>query len=431
VRTFEHEGELGRQAVLVVSDGESGEGDVDAAIEELRQAALPVFAIGVGTAAGGPMPSDSADRPDPYHRDHIGRVVVSRLAEEDLRRSAEATGGRYARWDQTAQMAAVREGIAALPVRTLGTRTASEQADRYQWALLPGVVLLIVEMLLGRRGVSGGGSDIPAGQRPVRRERPPVILSEAKDRPAGAPTGRSFASLRMTPRVSLPMLTVSILLAAAGCSAARRGERHYAKAEYPEAYEAFSQALASDSTPSLEYNTGAALYRLERYEEAATRFRRAALASETPELRRRALYNLGNAMVRAAEEKPGEEEPLRGAIEAFEEALRLDPGDADTKWNLEIALRRLGDDRTAGGSSGRGRAGDFGRGDMNVPGYEGNPDAAVGAMAGGGFGSAEGESVEELTAEQARQLLDAVQRQQLSTHEGRPSERGPRGERDW
>ena len=68
---------------------------------------------------------------------------------------------------------------------------------------------------------------------------------------------------------------------------------------------------------------------------------------------------------------------------------------------------------------------------MNVPGYEGNPDAAVGAMAGGGFGSAEGESVEELSEEEARRLLDAVQRQQVTSHEGRPGQRGPRGERDW
>jgi Ca-activated chloride channel family protein len=398
-RTFEHEGEAGRQAVLVVSDGESGEGDLDAALEELRAADLPVFAIGVGTTAGAPMPSDSADRPDPYHRDHIGRVVISRLAEEDLRRSAEATGGRYARWDRTAEMTALRQAVAAIPVRTLGTRTATERADRYQWALLPGVLLLLVEMAVGR---------------------------------GRAFRGRSFAPLGMTTgplRMTAP--AVFVLLAVAACSAARRGERLYAKGQYPEAYEAFAAALESDSTPALAFNAGAALYRLERYEAAAAEFRRVAREAETPELRRRALYNLGNAMVRAAEEKPDEPEPLRAAVEAFEQALQLDPGDADAKWNLEIALRRLGEDRMAGGTSGRGRAGDFGRGDMNVPGYEGNPDAAVGAMAGGGFGSAEGESVEELTAEQARQLLDAVQRQQLTTHEGRPSERGPRGERDW
>jgi hypothetical protein len=52
-------------------------------------------------------------------------------------------------------------------------------------------------------------------------------------------------------------------------------------------------------------------------------------------------------------------------------------------------------------------------------------------MAGGGYGSAEGESAEELTADEARRLLEAVERQQLTAHEGRRSRRGPTGERDW
>jgi hypothetical protein len=102
-------------------------------------------------------------------------------------------------------------------------------------------------------------------------------------------------------------------------------------------------------------------------------------------------------MVRAAEERPTEAEPLLEAVAAYEGALQIDPADADAKWNLEIALRRLDDDRVSGGTSGRGRNADYGQGNMNVSGYEGNPDAAVGAMAGGGFGSAEGESVEELS----------------------------------
>ena len=48
-------------------------------------------------------------------------------------------------------------------------------------------------------------------------------------------------------------------------------------------------------------------------------------------------------------------------------------------------FRRRGEDRESGGSSGRGRSADYGQGNMNVPGYEGNPEAAVGAMAGGGM----------------------------------------------
>ena len=122
---------------------------------------------------------------------------------------------------------------------------------------------------------------------------------------------------------------------------------------------------------------------------------------------------------------------LLGAIGSYEEALRLDPGDVDAKWNLELALQRLEEDRNSGGSSGRGRNADYGRGNMNVPGYEGNPDAASGAMAGGGYGAGEGESVDTLDADQARQLLEAVQREQLQSHQGRKSPKGSEGDQDW
>jgi tetratricopeptide (TPR) repeat protein len=219
-----------------------------------------------------------------------------------------------------------------------------------------------------------------------------------------------------------------VALLTLACSPAHRGERLYQQGKYPEAYDAFRRGLERDSSARLAFDAGAALYRLERYDEAVAAFRQ---ASRTPELRQKSLYNLGNALVRAAEERPGEPAPLLDAVAAFEEALRLAPADAEARWNLEVALRRLGDDRTSGGSSGRGRNADYGRGDNNVPGYEGNPDAAVGAMAGGGYGSAEGESAEELTADEARRLLEAVERQQLTSHEGRRSSRGPTGERDW
>jgi tetratricopeptide (TPR) repeat protein len=212
------------------------------------------------------------------------------------------------------------------------------------------------------------------------------------------------------------------------CSPVHRGERLYHQAKYPEAYGVFRAALESDSSARLAFDAGSTLYRLERYDEAVAAFRQ---ASKTPELRQKSLYNLGNALVRSAEERPGEAQPLLDAVSAFEEALRIAPTDAEARWNLEIALRRLGDDRTSGGSSGRGRTGDYGRGDNNVPGYEGTPDAAVGAMAGGGYGSAEGESVDELSADEARRLLEAVERQQLTSHEGRRSKQGPTGERDW
>ena len=387
VSAFEHEGVEGRRAVLIASDGESGEGDLKAAIEALRDEDLPVFAIGVGTTGGGPVPSDSSEAPEPYHRDHLGRVIVSRLEEDELKTVAAATGGAYARGDRAEELRALVAVLGRVQPRALAARKTRELADRYQWPLALMVVLLVWAELSSRA---------PRGILPAQ--------------------ARSLAALGMT---GLFLLS---------CSPVHRGERLYHEARYPEAYDVFHRGLERDSSARLAFDAGAALYRLERYDEAVAAFRRAA---RTPELRQPSLYNLGNALVRAAEERPGEAAPLLDAVGAYEEALRLAPADAGARWNLEVALRRLGDDRTGGGSLGRGRNADYGRGDNNVPGYEGNPDAAVGAMAGGGYGSAEGESAEELTADEARRLLEAVERQQLTAHEGRRSSRGPTGDRDW
>ena len=230
------------------------------------------------------------------------------------------------------------------------------------------------------------------------------------------------------PRVGL-LIGAALLL---GCSPAirelRRGERYYDAGRYRDSYEAFRQAVATNGDPAFQYALGNALYRLHRYEDAAKSFREAAAV---PRLRQRSYFNLGNAYVRAAEEAPEKHEPLRQAIAAYEDALKLDPADSAAKWNLEIALKRRGDDRESGGSPGRGRSADYGRGNMNVPGYEGNPEAAVGAMAGGGYGAGEGESAQELSEAQARQLLEAIEREQLTSHQGHQSGQGGSGGKDW
>jgi Ca-activated chloride channel homolog len=412
-RVFEHEGERGQRAVLLLSDGESGQGDLDGALAELRRAEIPVFAIGVGTAAGAPVPADSSEAPERFHRDHIGRIVVSRLEEAELRRAAAATGGVFARFDRSEQLERLTAGLSQLETRILSSRRSMERADRFQWPLALAIVLVGV-----------GGSVVTLRRSSAEKGRNPSTRRAAASRPPFQ--GRLSPPLRAQGDNAF-LIVLLLLLACTGD--ARRGERLYLEGRYAEADSAFQRALAADSSPGVAYGAGNALYRLERYEGAAKRYHLA--IAQDGRLKQRGLYNLGNALVRAAEESPEKAEPLHRAIEAYEEALRLDPSDADAKWNLELALKRLGDDRTSGGSSGRGRSADYGRGNMDVPGYEGNPDAAVGAMAGGGFGAGEGESVEELTPEEARRLLETVQRQQLSSHEGRPSRGRATGERDW
>jgi len=150
-KVFEHEGERGHRAVLLVTDGESEEGDLDQATAGLRNEGIPVFAIGVGTTGGGPVPADSSEAPEKYHRDHIGRIAISRLEEADLRQIAKHTGGAYARADRARDRQALRAGLAGLRSRPLSAQTSRERADRFQWPLA-----LAVAALLGDLALAGG-----------------------------------------------------------------------------------------------------------------------------------------------------------------------------------------------------------------------------------------------------------------------------------
>ncbi len=401
-KVFEHEGERGHRAVLLASDGESDEVDLDAATADLRSQGIPVFTLGAGTPAGAPVPADSSEAPEKFHRDHIGRIAISKLDERELRAIAKRTGGAYARADRPADRAPFREAIARVQARTLSTSRITERADRFQWPLA-----LAVAALLGDLGLAGLS-------RRAARTRGAVA--------AGRPGAGAIAA------ALVPLLVLLSGGCARGTLDARKGQRLYDAGDFAGSARAFDQALAADSSAARAYGAGNAYYRMKRYEDAAKRY---TLAAASPELRQRSEYNLGNALVRAAEERPERGELLYDALGAYQEALRLAPGDKDAKWNLELALIRIDEDRMNGGSRGQTRRADYGRGNMKSPGYEGNPEAATGAMAGGGYGAGIGESVDTLDADQARQLLETVQREQLSSHQGRHENQGSSEGRDW
>jgi Ca-activated chloride channel homolog len=403
---FEHEGSHGSRAIILLSDGESQPEAIEDVVPALERERIPVIAIGVGTPEGAPVPADSTEAPEKWHRDHIGRVVNSRLEEGTLARLARETGGAYLRRRDGQGLGPLVERLRQVHARVIESASAaSEQADRFQWPLGAGLLLLMAELVLGAWPAPSGGRRRPGGSR-----RFPPALAE--------PT----------------LLLIAIALALTGCTTAgreaRRGERLFAEGRWREAFEAFQKSIDAGAGRALEYDAGNALYRMHHYEDAIKRYQN--LPDDSTRLYQATRFNLGNAYVRAAEEvdEDNRGQPLRLAIAAFEEVLRMNPHDTEAKWNLELAVRRLGD-QSGDGSPNRGRRADYGRGQMDDPNKQGNNQAVVGAMAGGGYGSMSGESAKELTEEQARRLLEAVQREQSSTHEARPNGRGRPGGQDW
>jgi tetratricopeptide (TPR) repeat protein len=77
------------------------------------------------------------------------------------------------------------------------------------------------------------------------------------------------------------------------------------------------------------FNLADAIYKQQRFDEAAGKFEELAEKMETPEEKARALHNLGNSQLM--------NQKLDESIESYKEALRNNPNDLDTKYNLAYA----------------------------------------------------------------------------------------------
>ncbi len=127
-----------------------------------------------------------------------------------------------------------------------------------------------------------------------------------------------------------------------------RGNAHYERGEFSEALVAYSTALdGGGDLARVHFNIGAALYRRGEQTADATKrkrfFERATfefrLGADTRDvaLRSSSLFNLGNALF--------QEQQWTEAVAAYKRALRMDSGNKDALYNLELALRRLKQDQ--------------------------------------------------------------------------------------
>jgi len=95
----------------------------------------------------------------------------------------------------------------------------------------------------------------------------------------------------------------------------------------------FRKASAIDTTyAEAPYNLGTLLYQENHIEEAFGHLKEAANRSTQPELSHKAFHNMGNVYM--------QKEEYDNAVEAYKQALRNDPTDEETRYNLALAKKK-------------------------------------------------------------------------------------------
>jgi Ca-activated chloride channel family protein len=348
------------RALIIMSDGEGfdDEADVRAAAAHAAEEGINLITVGYGTEHGStiPLPPGGAKTPK---RDAAGEVVVTHYMPDLLAAAAEAGHGTFIPANTTDKAANIRRALSAL-------RVAQRAVEQGEDAFIAARASAIGAVVLITPGVSPSAT--PHG-RWIR----PSAVTAMQSQPPASPTSASQAA-------------------------------------------AMRRAIgAGDRSPRTLYNYGTALLASDSADAAIGALTRVTDARD-PDVRYRAWFNLGLAHLRrglGAAADSGSSE-LDAALDAYKRILLERPGDADARWNYELALRQ----RKGGGGGGGGGGGSTDAQSKTPP----SPPPPNG----GGAGA--------LGRRQAEELLNSAAREERDV-EGKALRQNPPdippGDKDW
>jgi Ca-activated chloride channel homolog len=284
------------RVLVVFTDGESHDTlpEAVAQAEALKEAGVHLIVVAEGRALPTRIPiRDSAGTLLEYKQDEEGNVVRTQRRDDILRAVVDAAEGTLVPNELPDQAGAVRDLVAALK-RSPTSETRTADLVPRAWIPVLAAALLLLGYTLARPGpalVGLAGVLLLSGQAEGQR-----------------PT--------------------------AGARAMAAGDPARAAAEF------LKEAGSGTSRDTAFYNAGTAALEARRFDVARGALEEAAKSLD-PDLRYRALYNLGLlGLLDAETDSTKAQEMLGEAADRLREALRLQPSSARAKWNLELAERR-------------------------------------------------------------------------------------------
>jgi Ca-activated chloride channel family protein len=303
----------GNRALIIFTDGEELSGDAVKMAKDAADAGVRIFTVGVGTPQGSLIPITGDDGQNAFVKDASGQVVKSKLDDKRLREIAQATGGFYVHLESGPRtMQQVQsEGLAKMQAAEMDVRLSRRPIERYEWPLGAALIALALSIL------------IPERRR--MRERGYV--------PAAARAAGATAALLM-------LLSSFALGAAPGIDAYRDGKFEDAYGQFQQTLKSHPESRAEDK---LQFDSGAAAYKLKDYNRALESFSQALLTRDIG-LQSKGYYNLGNTLYQRGEMEKSDDKKLSdwtNALEHYEQTLKLDPQDKDAKDNYEYVKKKI------------------------------------------------------------------------------------------
>ena len=298
--SFTQEEGIGK-AIIVITDGEDHEGGALEAAESAKKAGMRVYVLGVGSTQGAPIPIPGTGD---YMKDNTGNTVMSALNEDMCRQVAQAGGGAYIHVENnSAAQDQLDNELNKLSKKETTSTVYSEFDEQFQAVAILALLLLILEICIFDR------------RNPLLKR---LSLFGSKKKAAA---------------------TVALLLVAVTASAQtdrqyiREGNKQFRVGQYDKAEVSYRKAVEKNpKNPQAAYNLGNALMAQKKDSSAVQQFEQATRIETNPLRKAAAYHNMG--VICQTHKMYGE------AIEAYKNALRLNPNDNETRYNLVLCQRQ-------------------------------------------------------------------------------------------
>ena len=299
--SFTQEENIGK-AIIVITDGEDHEGGAVEAAKEARKKGMRVYVLGVGSDGGSPIPDGNGG----YMKDRSGNTVMTRLNQDMCRQIAQAGGGAYIHVDNNSDAQRQLDNeLAKLAKKETESTVFSEYDEQFQAVGILVLLLLIAELC------------ILECKNPLLRN---VRFFKGKRRYSSAMT-------------LLMLLTAMAANAQNDRDYIREGNRNFRSGKFAEAEVSYRKSIEKNPrNPQAAYNLGNALF-AQKKDSAAVVAYESGVQLETSAIRKSMGYH--NMGVVCQSHKMFSE-----AIEAYKNALRLNPKDDEARYNLEICKKQ-------------------------------------------------------------------------------------------
>ena len=147
LKSFDAESQ-GFKTLVVLSDGESHDGDAEAMAERAREEGVVIHTIGVGTEQATRIPIDKQGN---YKKDNQGEFVTTKLNEEMLQQIAEIGGGKYLNAASPDIYEDILLVLSAQEGRMIDEKVYTSFKNHFPIFLIIALVALLLEFLIRER----------------------------------------------------------------------------------------------------------------------------------------------------------------------------------------------------------------------------------------------------------------------------------------